>query len=348
SGTRAAAAGGFTTILCMANTNPVNDTAAVTDYIIKKAGECGIVNVLPVGAVTRGLKGENLSDIGDMAKAGVIAISDDGKPIMNGALMRHAMEYASSFNLSVISHAEDLNLKGRGVMHEGNVSTELGLRGIPSVVEESMIARDILLAGMTGAHLHIAHLSTAGGVEMVREAKKLHIKVTCEVTPHHLTLTDSAVYGYSSNTKVNPPLRTENDRKELISALAEGTIDAIATDHAPHNIIEKELGFEDSSFGIIGLETALPLALKLVHDNKITLQRMVDVFTSRSCGVFNIKRGSLKVGNVADIVIFNEKLPVVIDSSKFKSKSRNTPFEGWRLLGKVLYTIVSGKIVYES
>lgn len=349
SGSRAAAAGGFTTVCCMANTNPVNDCAAVTEYILNRARVCASVNVLPVGSITRGLKGESLADIGDLANAGAVAISDDGKPVMNAMIMRHAMEYASSFNLPVIAHEEDLNLRGRGVMHEGAVSTELGLRGIPAAAEEAMTARDILLCGLTSSRLHIAHVSTAGGVEMVREAKKLKLPVTCEVTPHHLTLTDEAVHGYDPATKVNPPLRSENDRRELVAGLADGTVDAIATDHAPHDITEKERGFEESSFGMIGFETALPLVLKLVHDKKVPLRRVVEALTIKPATILNLKKkGTLAVGSDADIVIFNPNEPVTIRAQAFKSKSRNTPFDGWRLRGKVLYTIVGGEIVYKA
>ncbi len=349
SGSRAAAAGGFTTVCCMANTSPVNDCASVTEYILNRARVCASVNVLPVGAITKGLKGENLADIGDLACAGAVAISDDGKPVMNALIMRRAMEYASTFNLPVISHSEDLNLRGRGVMNEGAASTELGLRGIPSASEETMIARDILLCGLTGSRLHVAHVSTAGGVEMVREAKKLKLPVTCEVTPHHLTLTEQAVHGYDPNTKVNPPLRSENDRRELIAGLADGTIDAIATDHAPHDITEKEVGFEGSAFGMVGFETALPLVLKLVHDKKITMKRAIEALTARPAAILNLKKkGTLAIGADADIVIFAPNEAVTVRAQAFKSKSRNTPFDGWRLLGKVHYTIVCGQVVFRA
>ncbi len=349
SGSTAAALGGFTTICCMPNTKPVNDCAAVTEYIINKARTLSKVNVLPIGALTKGQKGENLADIGDMASAGVIAVSNDGEPLMNSALMRHAMEYAASFGLPVISHAEDLNLRGRGVMHEGIVSTELGLRGIPSAAEEAIVMRDILLANLTKTCLHIAHVSAAGSVEMIREAKRLKLPVTCEVTPHHLTLTDQSVHGYDTNTKVNPPLRSESDRRELIAGLADGTIDAIATDHAPHDITEKEKGFEESAFGIVGFETALPLCLKLVHERKITMKRMIDALSCRPAKILGLaKKGSLAKGFDADITIFNPNEPVIIRASSFQSKSRNTPFDGWRLYGKVVYTIVGGNIVYKK
>ena len=349
SGSAAAAAGGFTSICCMPNTTPVNDGTSVTEYILNRAAEVSCVNVFPVGAITKGLKGENLSDIGDLASAGAVAISDDGRPVMNAIVMRRAMEYANTFGLPVISHAEDLNLRGRGVMNEGATSTELGLRGIPSAAEESMIARDILLCGLTHSHLHIAHVSTAGGVEMVRQAKKLKFPVTCEVTPHHLTLTEHAVHGYDPNTKVNPPLRSENDRRELIAGLADGTIDAIATDHAPHDITEKERGFEESAFGMIGFETALPLCLKLVHDKKITMRRLLEALTISPAKILDLKgKGSLAAGKDADIVIFNPNEPVTVRASSLRSKSRNTPFDGWHLRGKVLYTIVGGNVVFRA
>lgn len=349
SGSQAAAAGGFTTICCMPNTKPVNDSASVTEYIFNRARALACVNVLPIGALTKRQEGKSLADIGDLATTGVVAVSNDGVPLMDASVMRHAMEYAASFKLPVVSHAEDLNLSGRGVMHEGPVSTELGLRGIPSAAEESIIMRDILLASLTGCNLHVAHVSSAGGVEMIREAKKLKIPVTCEVTPHHLTLTDSAIHGYDPNTKVNPPLRSEMDRKELLTGLADGTIDAVATDHAPHDITEKEEGFETSAFGVIGLETALPLCLKLVHDKKISMRRLIDALSHRPAKILNLnKKGSLAVGSDADVVIFNPNDSVIIRTQNFKSKSRNTPFDGWRLRGKVLYTIVGGNIVFKT
>ncbi|OGQ22543.1 MAG: dihydroorotase [Deltaproteobacteria bacterium RIFCSPLOWO2_02_FULL_44_10] len=348
SGSRAAAAGGFTLVCCMANTYPVNDSASVSEYILTRSREVGLITVLPIGAVSRGLKGEQLADIGDMAKLGVIALSDDGKPIMNSSLMRRAMEYAKPFGLPIISHAEDISL-GKGVMNEGRVSTELGLKGIPHASEDIMIARDILLSELTGAHLHVAHLSSARSVEMIRYAKKRGDHVTCEVTPHHLVLTDEAVRGYDPNTKMHPPLRTEEDRLALIEGLKDGTIDMIATDHAPHALTDKEVGFDLASNGIVGLETSLPLSLTLVHEKKISLERLVDAMSCKPASVFGLEgKGTLKVGSDADITIFDPDRRHVIDVSTFASKSRNTPFDGWKLKGKVLHTICGGRVVYSS
>lgn len=347
SGTRAAAAGGYTTICCMPNTKPVNDTQAVTEYIINRAREAGVIDVIPVGAISRGLEGLGLADIGDMAAAGVKAISDDGRPVMNSTLMRRAMEYSKAFGVFVISHCEDLNLSSGGVMHEGQVATELGLRGIPSVAEESMAARDIMLARMTGSRLHIAHASTAGTLSLVRQAKRDGIAVSVEVTPHNLTLTHESCSDYDPNTKMNPPLRTEEDKNELIKGLADGTIDVIATDHAPHNIVEKETGFEEAAFGIVGLETALPIILKLVHDKKITISRMIELMSCASAKLLGLNdRGSLVKGKMADITIFDPDAAWTVNSSKFASKSHNSPFNGLRVIGKVKFTIKNGEVVF--
>lgn len=348
SGTRAASAGGFTTICCMPNTNPVNDTAAVTEFIVDRARTLGTVNVRPIGAITQGLKGEGLADIGDMARAGAVAISDDGFSVMNAELLRRAMEYAKAFGLLVISHCDDINLHGKGVMNEGHVSTELGLCGIPSAAEEVIVARDIMLAALTNTRLHIAHVSTAGAVALIRQAKADGICVTAETTPHHLTLTEEAVAGYDTNTKVNPPLRSDNDRHELIRGLVDGTIDAVATDHAPHDITEKENGFQDAAFGMIGLETALPLTLKLVKDRKLTLKRLVEVLSMAPAKILGFEgKGTLAKGADADIVIFDPDAPTTIQSSRFFSKSRNTPFDGMRVLGKVKWTMSSGRVVFK-
>lgn len=347
SGTRAAAAGGFTTICCMPNTKPANDSASITEFILERARVAGTVNVLPVGAISKGQKGETLADIGDMAKAGAIAISDDGNGVANSALMRHAMEYANAFGLPVISHCEECSLSAEGVMHEGHVSTELGLRGIPSASEEIMVARDILLSELTGCPFHVAHASSAGTVHLISDAKTRGLRVTAEVTPHHLTLTDESVSGYDTNTKVNPPLRAEADRRELIKALADGTIDVIATDHAPHNITDKEVGYEDASFGMIGLETALPLVLKLVRDKKITIKRMIESLSTAPAKILKLQgKGTLARGADADLTIFDPDAAWTIQSSRFESKSRNTPFDGMRVQGRVKWTIAGGKIVY--
>lgn len=349
SGTAAAAAGGVTSVLCMPNTDPVNDCASVTEYILERAYRAGSVNVYPAGSITRGLKGEALADIGDMAEAGVKAVTDDGRPVMDAGVMRRAMEYALAFGLPVISHSEDLSIAASGVMNEGAVSVELGLRGIPAAAEESMVARDIMLSELAGARLHIAHVSTAGSVELIREAKKKGVRVTAEVTPHHLTLTEDAVSDYDPNTKVNPPLRTEMDRRAVIKALADGTIDAIATDHAPHNIIDKEAGFEEAAFGLIGLETMLPLTLALVNDRKITMKRMVEALTQAPARILGLAgKGTLAAGSDADITIFDPDETWTIQPSKFKSKSRNTPFGGLRVRGRVKHTIIGGEVVYSS
>ncbi len=349
SGTRAAAAGGFTTICCMPNTEPSIDCASVAQYVIDRAREKGACNVLPIGAITRGLAGEAMSDIGDLAGAGACAISDDGKPVMNAGVMRRAMEYAKAFGLPVIAHSEDRNLAGVGVMNEGLVSTELGLKGIPAVAEEAMIARDIMLAELTGSHLHVAHASTMGSVELISHAKRRGISVTAEATPHHLTLTDEAVSDFDPNTKVNPPLRTEADRTALIKALADGTIDAIATDHAPHNIVDKEMGFESAAFGISGLETMLPLMLALVNEKKITLKRMIEALTSAPAKILNLKgKGTLKAGSDADVTIFDPAASWTVQADRFISRGHNTPFDGLRVTGKVKWTIVGGRIAYSS
>ncbi len=349
SGTRAAAAGGFTTVCCMPNTNPVNDSTSVTEYILERARQVGAIEVRPIGAITKGLAGENLAEIGDMAKAGAVAITDDGRPVMNSGIMRRAMEYAKAFDLVVISHCEDLHLAAGGVMHEGNVSTELGLGGIPAAAEEAMVARDIMLAELTGARLHIAHASSAGTVRLIRDAKERGVAVTAEVTPHHLTLTEEAVSDYDPNAKVNPPLRTEADKRALIKALADGTIDVIATDHAPHDITDKEVGFEDASFGMIGFETMLPLALALVHDRALTMKRLVEALTSSPARILGLEgKGTLAPGKQADIVIFEPEHSWTVQAERFASKARNTPFDGLRARGKVRYTISRGKIVYSS
>jgi len=349
SGTRAAAAGGVTSVLCMPNTEPVNDCSSVTEYIIDTARRLGSTNVFPAGAITRGLKGESLADIGDMAKAGVRALTDDGRPVVDSGIMRRAMEYARAFGLPVISHSEDVGLSLNGVMNEGAVSVELGLRGIPAAAEESMVARDIMIAKLAGAGIHIAHVSTEGSVEIIREAKAKGVCVTAEATPHHLTLTEDAVSDYDPDTKVNPPLRTEADRRALVKALADGTIDAIATDHAPHNIIDKEAGFEEAAFGVVGLETMLPLMLKLVTDRKITLKRMIEALTVAPAKILHLEgKGTLRRGSDADITIFDPAQPWTVQSARFASKSRNTPFEGLRVNGRVRYTIVGGEVVFSA
>ncbi|MBI2342684.1 MAG: dihydroorotase, partial [Deltaproteobacteria bacterium] len=339
---------GFTSICCMPNTNPVNDSGSITECLLKRACSVGLSRLFPVGAISKTLKGEQLADIGDQAEAGAAAISDDGRSVMNSLLMRRAAEYASTFGLAIMDHCEDTNLAASGVMNEGWVATELGLRGLPSAAEEAHVARDIALSKLTGAHFHLTHISSAGSVELIRAAKRKRINVTSDCTPHHLVLTDEAVRGYNTNFKVNPPLRSAEDVKELIRGLADGTIDAIASDHAPQGLIDKELGFDTAAFGVIGMETSLPVVLKLVHEKKLSLKRMIELFAS---GLNVLKKskysGGIKKGSAADITIFNVNDNVAIDSSKIYSRSRNTPFEGWKLKGKVLYTIVGGRVVFD-
>jgi dihydroorotase len=347
-GCSAAAAGGFTSVVCMPNTNPVNDNASVTEYILLKARTEGIVNVFPIGAITKGEKGETLAEIGEMWEAGCVGISDDGRSVMNSRVMRHAMEYVKAFGIPVISHAEDIDLSGHGVMNEGFTSTVLGLRGIPSASEEVMVARDITLAELTGAHLHIAHVSTAGAVRLIRDAKKRGVKVTAEATPHHFTLTDRAILNYDTNAKVNPPIRSQEDVDAIREGLKDGTIDVIATDHAPHSEDEKKVEFDLAPFGISGLETALPVSLKLVQDGVLTLPELITHLTFNPAKIIGVDRGTLKVGATADIVIFDPDKTVTVDREKFRSKGKNTPFHGWQLSGSVLYTIVSGKVVFSS
>jgi len=347
-GCESAAAGGFTTIVCMPNTNPVNDNASVTEYILLKARTEGKVNVFPIGAITKGEMGETLAQIGEMYEAGCVGVSDDGMPVMNSKVMRHAMEYVQAFDIPVISHAEDKNLSGRGVMNEGEVSTQLGLAGIPCASEDVMVSRDITVAELTGARLHICHVSTAGSVRLIRAAKKRGVKVTAEATPHHFSLTDEAVGRYDTNAKMNPPLRSAKDREAVIEGLRDGTLDAIATDHAPHSEDEKKVEFDLAPFGIVGLETALPLSLKLVEDGALSLNQMISKLTDAPSQIMNLGKGTLKIGKGADVVIFDPDEEVTIDRGKFHSKSKNCPFHGWKLKGKVYYTIVNGKIVYSS
>jgi dihydroorotase len=347
-GCAAAAAGGFTSVVCMPNTNPVNDNASVTEYILLKARTEGVVNVFPVGAITKGQKGETLAEIGEMWEAGCVAISDDGRPVMNSKVMRYAMEYARAFDIPVISHAEDINLSSGGVMNEGFTSSMLGLRGIPNASEEVIVARDITLAELTGVHLHIAHVSTAGAVRLIRDAKRRGANVTAEGTPHHFTLTDKAVLGYDTNVKVNPPVRAKEDMEAIREGLKDGTIDVIATDHAPHTEDEKKVEFDLAPFGISGLETALPLALQLVEDGVLTLPEVVRKLTFIPAQIIKSDRGTLKVGAVADVIVFDPNRTITVDREKFRSKGKNTPFHGWKLSGCVLYTIVDGKVVFSN
>lgn len=348
SGTESAAAGGFTSVCCMPNTRPVNDNETVTQYIIEKAKREGFVHVLPVGAITKGSQGQELAEIGKLKEAGCVALSDDGWPVMNSEMMRRALEYAKSFDLVVMPHCEDKHLSEGGVMNEGRSSTEMGLRGIPCQAEEIMIARDILLADLTKSRVHFAHISSEGGVRLIREAKARGIPVTAETCPHYFSLTDEATIGYNTNAKMNPPLRGLKDREAVKSGLRDGTIDAISTDHAPHSPEEKEQEFDKAPFGIIGLETVLPLSLALEREGVISLQQMIGLLTYQPANILKIKKGSLEEGAFADITLFDPLAEWVLDSGQLKSKSRNTPFNGWKMNGQVRYTIVSGKVVYRS
>ncbi len=346
SGGRAAAAGGFTTVCCMPNTTPVNDCRAVTELIVRRAREASPVKVRPVGAISKGLKGETLAEMGEMKDAGIVAVSDDGMPVMHGDLMRRALEYARTFDLCVVQHAEDKHLSAGGVMHEGAASARAGLPGQPGAAESVMVARDLELVALTGARYHVAHISTAASVELVRAAKKRGLPVTCEVTPHHLTLTDEACTGYDTRTKCAPPLRTEADREALKIGLADGTIDCIATDHAPHGTAEKELEFDHAAFGMTGLETALPLGLRLVDEKILTLHQLVDLLTHRPSRVFGLSSGTLAEGAAGDVTIFDPTAAWTYDTKQGRSKSRNSPFDGWALRGAVRYTIVDGVLVH--
>ena len=345
SGARAALAGGFTSICCMPNTQPVNDNAAVTSYIIERAASAALARVYPIGAITAGSKGEQLAEIGEMKRAGVVAISDDGRPVADTNLMRRAMEYARDFDLPVVDHCEDSCAHG-GVMHEGEYSSLLGLTGMPGTAEDLQVARDIMLAELTGARVHIAHISTARSVAFVREAKTRGVQITCEVTPHHFTLTDAEVQksAYHTHTKMAPPLRSDKDLAALLEGLSDGTIDAIATDHAPHHANEKMLEFDRAPFGIVGLETAVPLALdRLVASGIVSMTRLIDLLSCIPARIFNLPCGSLRKGSRADITIFDPDREIVIDAASFKSKSRNTPFDEWKLKGMVVATFVAGK-----
>ena len=345
-GTRAAAAGGFTTVCCMANTFPVNDNRAVSDYIQAKAKTEGVVRVHTIGAVTRGLKGVELAELAELAEAGCVAFSDDGQCVMNAALYRHAMEYTLPFGLPVISHAEDRDLSHGASMNEGVVSMELGLVGTPAAAEDTMVARDVLLAELTGAHVHIAHLSTAGAVRLVREAKGRGVRVTAEVTPHHLVLTEEAVRHFDPNTKMNPPLRTKRDTEALLEALADGTIDCIATDHAPHATSEKEGEFDHAPSGIVGLETAVAVLLdRLVRPGTLALTTLVSRFTADPARLLGLRAGSLSAGAPGDVTILDLERELTIDPGRFQSRSRNTPFGGWVLRGAPAVTVVGGIVV---
>lgn len=342
-GTRAARAGGFTAVACMPNTRPPNDSAAVTELILRRAQEGGATHVYPIGTISKGLKGEELAEIGELVAAGCRGISDDGRPVMNPALMRRALEYTRAFGIPVLAHEEDLSLAGKGVMHEGPVSTRLGLRGIPAAAEEAMIARDLSLAELTGGRLHLCHVSCAGSVRLLRDAKRRGLKVTAEATPHHFTLTDQAVEGYQTNAKMNPPLRSEIDRAAIVEALRDGTLDAIATDHAPHSPVEKDVEFDVAANGVIGLETALPLALALVRSGALTPLRLAELMSSGPARILGVPGGTLAPGSVADVTVVDPGAEWTCEPERLLSKSRNTPFAGWRLTGRASLSLVDGR-----
>lgn len=347
-GCAAAVGGGWTSVCPMPNTNPINDNAAITRYMIEQAEHAGLANVFPIGAITKESSGAELAEMGEMKAAGAIAVSDDGRPVPNAGMMRRAMEYAKDFDLPVVDHCEDKSLSSGGVMHEGKLSLLLGLKGMPALAEEIDAVRDIILAKETGAHIHIAHVSTKGAIEAVRRAKNEGISVTCEVTPHHFTLTDRAVEGYDTNTKMSPPLRSEKHLEAILEGLKDGTIDAIATDHAPHHADEKALEYDRAPFGITGLETAIGLAFnELVHKGVIDLVKLVKLCSSNPAKIFKLKnRGTLKPGSIADVTIIDPELEWTYKNGESKSKSKNSPFDNWNFCGAAMATIVAGKIVY--
>lgn len=347
SGVTAAVAGGWTSVCAMPNTDPINDSPAVTRFVIEQGQRAGLANVFPIGSITKGGEGRELAEMGEMKNAGIIAVSDDGRPIPSSGMMRRAMEYARGFDLTVVDHCEDRSLAAGGVMHEGHWSLLLGLKGMPATAEEVDAVRDCALAKLTGAKVHLAHVSTRGTLEAVRRAKELGLSVTCEVAPHHWSLTDEAVSTYDTNTKMNPPLRSSEHVEALLEGLSDGTIDAIATDHAPHHADEKALEFDQAPFGITGLETAVGLAFDLVQKGVITLERLVELCSTNPARIFGLQaRGTLAPGAYADVTLLDPEFKWTFDVSSSKSKSRNTPFSGRAMAGAAVATIVSGRIVY--
>src|SRR5688572_13371501 len=350
SGCGAAGAGGWTSVCPMPNTTPVNDNAAITRYMIEQAERAGLANVFPIGAITKSSDGSELAEMGEMKAAGAVAVSDDGRPVPNAGMMRRAMQYARDFGLPVIDHCEDKSLSSGGVMHEGRLSLLLGLKGMPALAEDIDVVRDIILAKETGTNIHIAHVSTKGAIEAVRRAKNEGIAVTCEVTPHHFTLTDKAVEGYDTNTKMAPPLRSEEHLEAIIEGIKDGTIDAIATDHAPHHADEKALEYDRAPFGITGLETAVGLAFnELVHRGIIGLERLVEMCSTNPAKIFRLAgRGTLTPGSIADVTIIDPSKEWTFHAADSRSKSRNTPFDGWQFTGKAIATVVRGKLVFND
>jgi dihydroorotase len=350
-GTASAVAGGFTAVACMPNTDPVNDHAGITQFILKKAAEARLARVYPIGAVSVGSRGEQLAELGEQKAAGCVAFTDDGRPVASALLMRRALEYAGMLGAPIINHCEDPTLKGDGVAHEGFYASRLGLRGIPGEAESLMVERDVSLAALTGAQVHIAHMSARQSIRAVRAGKERGVRVTCEVAPHHFTLTDAMLDGpikYDTNLKMNPPLREEADRDAMLEGIADGTVDVIATDHAPHHADEKMVEFDRAPFGIVGLETAVPLVFdRLVHAGRISVARAVALLATNAARALNLPGGTLADGVDADITVIDPDRSVTIDAPSLRSRSKNTPFHGWTLRGAVLVTIVSGRIVYQ-
>ena len=347
-GAAAAASGGFTAVACMPNTVPVMDNRALVEFVQAQAREAGMSRVWPIGAVTKGQDGKELAEIGDMNAAGAVAFSDDGRPIRSSQMMRMALEYSKIFGVPIIDHCEDPDLVAGGVVHEGWVSSRLGFKGWPGVAEDVIVARNILLSDYTGGHVHIAHMSTAGSMRLVREAKARGSRVTCEVTPHHLVLDHEAVMGFDTYTKMNPPLRAAEDLDGLLEGLADGTVDAIATDHAPHHCDEKCVEFSRAPFGVVGLETAVSICLdRLVHRDIISLSRMVELFSTGPAGVLGMDKGKLAVGAEADITVLDLDREVTVDADDFESKSENSPFLKWKLRGGPVMTMVDGRIIHD-
>jgi dihydroorotase len=346
-GSRAAAAGGFTAVACMPNTIPVNDSRSVTEFVLERARKSSLIRVYPVAAISRALRGEILTEFGDLKQAGAVAVSDDGRPVTNSELMRRAIEYARFFGLPVISHCQDLDLSNRGVMHEGTISTRLGLPGMPAASEEVMVVREILLSKLTGYPVHIAHVSTEGSVAFIKRAKEQGIPVTAETAPHYFSLDHTAVIGFNTNAKMYPPLREPKDTEAIKRGLSEGVIDVIATDHAPHSTLEKDVEFDKAAFGIIGLETALPLTLSLVREGVMDLPSAIAKLSYNPSTILSIKGGTIEEGKEADLTIIDMNKEYVITNETFKSKSHNSPFIGWSMRGKAMVTMVGGRIVWE-
>jgi dihydroorotase len=348
SGAGAAVAGGFTSIACMPNTSPVNDNRSITEFIRRKATETALANVYPIGAISRNSEGSQLTEFWDLKEAGIVALSDDGKPVMNAALMRRAMEYAYSLGLPIISHCEDTNLSSNGLMNEGYYSTILGLNGIPGIAEEAMVARDILIVKFTKTSVHIAHVSTAGSVRLIRDAKERGLKVTAETAPHYFTLTDESLQSYDTNFKINPPLRSEQDVAAIKEGLSDGTIDVIACDHAPHGRTDKEVEFEYAANGISGLETSLSLSLDLIQNKTLNWPELIAKMSLNPARILNLPKGTLEPGADADITVIDPLLKWTVDVQAFRSRGKNSPFNKREMQGKAILTIVGGEIKYDG